>query len=91
MVIVKRYNPLEKKESAMLESILPLTASHPSGGLLYLDPGTGSILLQILIAAGMSIVFVIGVFRKKLAAFFGRLFGRKSADPSQANNASDDD
>ncbi|MGB7537392.1 MAG: hypothetical protein WBM17_02520 [Anaerolineales bacterium] len=75
----------------MLESILPLTASHPDGGLLYLDPGTGSILLQILIAAGMSVVFIIGAFRKKLAAFFRRLFGMKPADPSQASNASDDD
>jgi hypothetical protein len=75
----------------MFETILPLTASQPAGGLLYLDPGSGSVLLQILIAAGMSVVFVIGVFRKKLAAFFRRLFGMKPAGPSPESNASDDD
>jgi hypothetical protein len=75
----------------MLESIASLTGSHPAGGLLYLDPGTGSFLLQILIAAGMSVLFVIGVFRKKIAAFFGRLFGKNKPDPSQAGDAPDDD
>ncbi len=75
----------------MLESIPPILASHPPKVLLYLDPGTGSFLLQILIAAGMSVVFVIGVFRKKIAGFFGRLFGKKTADPSQDGGASDDD
>jgi hypothetical protein len=89
---LKRYNSLaNKKESAMFESILPLTTSHPTSGLLYLDPGTGSILLQILIAAGMSVLFVFGMFRKKISVFFARLFGRKPADPSQTSNASDDD
>jgi hypothetical protein len=75
----------------MLHSIASLAASHPERGLLYLDPGTGSFLLQIIIAAGMSVVFVFGVFRKKISAFFGRLFGRKPADPSQEAGASDDD
>jgi len=32
-----------------------MLAPDPAGGLLYLDPGTGSFLLQILIAAGMSV------------------------------------
>jgi len=75
----------------MLHSIASLAASHPGHGLLYLDPGTGSFLLQIIIAAGMSVVFVIGVFRKKITAFFGRLFGKKSAGPSPEGGASDDD
>jgi hypothetical protein len=75
----------------MMESIASLTGSHPAGGLLYLDPGTGSFLLQILIAAGMSVVFVIGMFRKKIIAFFGRLFGKKTADPAQDGGAADDD
>jgi hypothetical protein len=75
----------------MLESIPPMLASHPDGALLYLDPGTGSFLLQIVIAAGMSVAFVIGVFRKKIAAFFGRLFGRQPADPLQDSDSSDDE
>ncbi len=75
----------------MLPSIVSLAASHPERGLLYLDPGPGSFLLQILIAAGMSVVFVFGLFRKKITAFFSRLFGKKSADAPQEGGASDDD
>jgi hypothetical protein len=75
----------------MLQSMISFASSNPASGLLYLDPGTGSFLLQILIAAGMSVVFVFGVFRKKITAFFGRLFGKKSADPTQEGGASDDD
>jgi hypothetical protein len=65
------------------------TPSAPE--LLYLDPGTGSLLLQILIAAGMSVLFVIGMFRKKLGAFFSRLFGRRSSVPASEDAPSDDD
>ena len=75
----------------MLESIPFVIASPPAEKLLYLDPGTGSFLLQILIAAGMSVVFVIGVFRKKITAFFGRLLGKPPADPSQESDSSDDE
>jgi hypothetical protein len=73
---------------------LPVTELYglpPVRGLLYLDPGTGSFLLQILIAAGMSVLFVIGLFRKKLAAFFSRLLGRKPADSLHSDEDSDDD
>jgi hypothetical protein len=70
---------------------VPLLSFPPVRGLPYLDPGTGSFLLQILIAAGMSIVFVIGLFRKKLAAFFSRLLGRKPADEARADEDADDD
>ncbi|MBN2083676.1 MAG: hypothetical protein JW748_00530 [Anaerolineales bacterium] len=75
----------------MLESLPSMIASHPAEKFLYLDPGTGSFLLQILIAAGMSVIFVLGVFRKKITAFFGRLFGKPPADPSQDGDSSDDD
>jgi hypothetical protein len=63
---------------AMLAHLL---RSIPSGNLpSYLDPGTGSIVLQVIIAAGMSGLFLLGVFRKKLAAFFNRLAGRPQED-----------
>lgn len=65
--------------------------SLPARGLLYLDPGSGSILLQILIAAGMSVLFVLGLFRKKIADFFSRLLGRKAADAAGTGDDSDDD
>ena len=67
-----------------------LIRSLPTDSLLYLDPGTGSYLLQILIAAGMSVLLIFSVFRKKITGLFGKLFGRKSADPSEGDDSDDD-
>jgi hypothetical protein len=75
----------------MIASISSLMAFPPLSGLRYLDPGTGSYLLQILIAAGMSLLFILGMFRKRIAAFFSRLLGRKPADPGQDAGKSDDE
>jgi hypothetical protein len=68
-----------------------LSAIPPARGLLYLDPGSGSFLLQILIAAGMSVLFVLGLFRKKIADFFSRLLGRTTTGEAGAGDDSDDD
>ncbi|MCK4466782.1 MAG: hypothetical protein KAU60_00360 [Desulfobacterales bacterium] len=43
----------------------------------YLDPGTGSMLVQAVIAAVAAASVSIGVFRRRIRSFFGRLFGRK--------------
>ena len=43
----------------------------------YIDPGTGSMLVQAAIAAVAAVSVSIGVFRRRLRSFFGRLFGRK--------------
>ena len=43
----------------------------------YIDPGTGSMLVQAAIAAVAAASVSIGVFRRRLRSFLGRLFGRK--------------
>ncbi len=43
----------------------------------YIDPGTGSMLVQAAIAVVAAASVSIGVFRRRLRSFFGRLFGRK--------------
>lgn len=43
----------------------------------YIDPGTGSMLVQAAIAAVAAVSVSIGVFRSRIRSFFGRLFGRK--------------
>ncbi len=40
--------------------------------LLYLDPGSGSILLQLLIASGLGALFVIRSSWGKIKAFFNK-------------------
>lgn len=46
----------------------------------YLDPGSGSYFLQLLIASLMGGLFALGVFRKKVIAFFRRLITGRSDD-----------
>ena len=46
----------------------------------YIDPGTGSYVLQIAIAFLVGLAFSIKVFWKKIAAFFRRTFTAKKGD-----------
>ena len=48
--------------------------------LAYLDPGTGSFLLQLLLATFLGGLFMIKTFWKRIKNFFSRLFSRKPAD-----------
>ena len=48
----------------------------------YLDPGTGSFLLQILVAGLLGILFAVRVFRDRIVIFFRRLTGRSSSSSS---------
>ena len=43
----------------------------------YIDPGAGSIVLQVLIAGFVGTLFAIKVFIKDLKIFFRKLFIRK--------------
>jgi hypothetical protein len=47
--------------------------------LAYLDPGTGSLIFQLLIAAGLGLLFRIKILREKIKAFFSGLFNKSSA------------
>ncbi len=48
--------------------------------LAYLDPGTGSFLLQLLLATSLGALFIIKTFWKRIKGFFTRLFSRNKAD-----------
>ena len=45
----------------------------------YLDPGTGSMLVQAVIAAVAAISVSIGIFRRRLRLFLDRIFGWKNS------------
>jgi len=51
----------------------------------YLDPGSGSYLLQIIIAALLSASFVIKAFWKRIILFFSGLFSKKGRDGKKAS------
>lgn len=46
----------------------------------YLDPGSGSYFVQLLLASLMGALFLIGVYRKKVTDFFRNLFSKRESD-----------
>jgi hypothetical protein len=40
--------------------------------MMYLDPGSGSFIIQLLIGAGAGILVTVGVFWDRIKGFFGR-------------------
>ncbi len=68
-----------------LKSVVPLTLLAvlvvlclPLPVHAYIDPGTGSYVFQIIIAAFVAVSFMIKVYWHKIKAFFSRLFVKKS-------------
>lgn len=47
--------------------------------LLYIDPGSGSYLVQVIAAAVLGVVFFFKNLKLVVVDFFRRLFGRKSS------------
>jgi len=73
---------MQKTPLFLLGSIFPLTA------FAYLDPGTGSIILQGLIAALAAAGLVMKAYWYKIKSFFGKsesnsLADEEDADPDQ--------
>jgi len=59
----------------------------PVYALAYIDPGTGSYLIQLLIAAFVAVSFSIKIFWKKIVRLFSKKSGqdgRKSDESSSA-------
>ena len=43
----------------------------------YIDPGTGSFMIQLLIGTALGSLFVVKMFWRRITGFLGGLFGRK--------------
>jgi hypothetical protein len=56
----------------------------------YIDPGTGSIIIQVLIGGLVAGVAMMGVYRMRVKAFFGNLFGRRRPDTDGESEESGD-
>ena len=46
----------------------------------YLDPGTGSYIIQIVLAALLGALFSLRIFWSRMGRFFNRLFSRDNRD-----------
>jgi hypothetical protein len=51
----------------------------------YLDPGTGSYILQLLLGGLLGGLFAIGLFWKKVIAFVKRVFAPRKHDAGPGN------
>lgn len=56
--------------------ILALLLSVPAPCFAYLDPGTGSMALQLIVAGLLGAIFTIKTWWHSLIAFFGRMIGK---------------
>jgi hypothetical protein len=55
----------------------------------YLDPGSGSILLQLVIAAALGAAFAVKVYWKKIKGAFSK--NKDGVDPSSPDASADND
>jgi hypothetical protein len=73
--IVKEMLPPHRKSLARLAGLaLLMTVSVPTSAHAYFDPGTGSMLMQALVAAVVGLAFTLRGLRSRLAALARRLF-----------------
>ena len=69
------------KKAAILKLILVLLVlSRPA--MAYIDPGSGSMILQVILAGILGSLFAIKVFWQKITAFFRGLTGKKKLPAS---------
>lgn len=61
--------------------VLAFLGSLSSPAYAYLDPATGSIILQAVVGAVASWLMYTRIFAARARAFLGRLAGRRSVSP----------
>ena len=62
-----------------VSSIL-LCLVFPSSAYAYIDPGTGSLIFQMLLAGLIGILFAIKVYWRKIKAFLGNRFSKRGRE-----------
>jgi hypothetical protein len=67
---------LRRKSRILLFSLL-LWLACPQRALAYLDPGTGSYVLQLIIAFFVGILYTSKIVRRRIFGFIRSLFSRK--------------
>jgi hypothetical protein len=62
---------------------IPTFSSILLSGNAYLDPGSGSFILQLLIASLVGGLFILKSYWKKIIAFFRERSAKNSNDPEE--------
>ena len=64
-------------------NLIPTLISILGRDTAYLDPGSGSYFIQLILASLMGALFVLGVYRRKVTDFFRNLFTKRNPDDQQ--------
>ncbi len=67
-------------------SILLVGLCYSQSTFAYLDPGTGSLILQMLIAGIIGAMFTIKLYWYRLKAFVARIFGKATETVRDLDN-----
>ena len=67
--------------TAVFLTVLAIIA-YPTPSYAYLDPGTGSLVLQTIVGAIVAVSVGLGAMRYKITAFFKKLSGKKDGAAS---------
>ncbi len=62
-----------------IATIANLLSAPAKSGHAYLDPGSGSFILQLLLAALVGSLFILKSYWKKITDFFRKLFTRNGS------------
>ena len=65
-----------------LFGVVAMIVLMPRSAHAYIDPGTGSFILQMLVATLLGALFTMKLWFRTAKIFFGRLFGSKSVAPA---------
>jgi hypothetical protein len=65
----------------LLAGVVVFLAAAPEPAYAYIDPGSGSILLQVIAALGAAFLFMFGWVRGKIRSLFS--FGRKDKEKNE--------
>ena len=78
-----------RRKRAVIACSLTLAAA-PTPAWAYLDPGTGSLILQMLVAGALGALVYMRVAWDRTREFFGRVFGALSGSRGMARNPDDE-
>lgn len=65
---------------AICAAALAMPMIFANSAYAYIDPGTGSVIIQALLAALVAIGASIGIFWNRVRSLFGWLSGRKNSE-----------
>jgi hypothetical protein len=68
---------MKNKDYLLLILAVAFFTLSPSRASAYLDPGSGSMILQLLIAGFLGALFTIKTWWREIKAYFSSIFGKK--------------